>query len=82
MRSKLASDHKIIKNIKESHRTLTATKTLATNMTNRRNHREQAQINIESTGYFPGTRKLNNEYDELYQLLTSRTHSYCDNQYN
>ena len=80
--TKRASDYKIIKNIKDFHRTLTAMKTLATNATDCTNHREQAQINNKTTGYFPGTRKLNDEYDESYQLLTSRTYSYCDNQYN
>ena len=79
---KKASNYKIIKNIKDFHRTLTAMKTLVTNTTNHTNHREQAQINIKNTGYFPGTRKHNDEYDESYQSLTSRTHSYCDNQYN
>ena len=80
--TKKASDYKIIKNIKDFHRTLTATKTLATNATDRTNHREQVQINNKTTRYFPGTRKLNDEYDESYQSLTSRTDSYCDNQYN
>ena len=77
--TKRASDNKIIKNIKDFHRTLTAMKTLATNATDRTNHREQAQINNKTTRYFPGMRKLNDEYDESYQLLTSRTYSYCDN---
>ena len=48
-------------------------------MTNRTNHRGQAQINNRNTQNSPGTRKLNDEYDESYQLLTSRTHSYGDN---
>ena len=80
--TKRASDYKIIKNIKDFHRTLTATKTLATNVTDRTNHGEQVQINNKTTGYFPGTLKLNDKYNESYQSLTSRTYSYCDNQYN
>ena len=51
----IASDYKIIKNIKDFHRTLKATKTLVTNKTDHRNHKGQAQINIKNTGYFPGT---------------------------
>ena len=74
--TKRASYNKIIKNIKDFHRTLTATITLATDRTN---HKEQVQINNKTTRYSPGTRKLNDEYDESYQSLTSRTHSYCNN---
>ena len=51
---KRASDYKIIKNIKDFRRIITAMKTLVTNATDRTNHREQAQINIKNTGYFPG----------------------------
>ena len=74
-----ASHNKIIKSIKDFHRTLTSAITLATNMTDRTNHKEQVQINNKTTRYSPGTRKLNDEYDESYQSLTSRTYSYCDN---
>ena len=73
------ASHKIIKNIKDFHRTLTSAITLATNTTDRTNHKEQVQINNKTTGYSPGMRKLNDEYDESYQSLTSRTYSYCDN---
>ena len=52
---------------------------LATNMTDHTNRKEQAQINNKTARYSPGTQKLNDEYDESYQLLTSRAHSYCDN---
>ena len=77
--TKRASRNKIIKNIKDFHRTLTSAITLVTNMTDRTNRTELDQINNKTTRYSPGTRKLNDEYDELYQLLTSRTYSYCDN---
>ena len=56
----------IIKNIKDSHRTLTSTITLATNMTNCTKHKEQVQINNKTARYSPGMRKLNDEYDESY----------------
>ena len=77
--TKRASHNKIIKNIKDFHRTLTSAITLATNTTDRTNHKEQVQISNKTTRYSPGTQKLNDEYDESYQLLTSRTNSYCDN---
>ena len=73
-----ASHNKIIKNIKDSHRTLMSAIALATNTTDHTNHKEQVQINNKTARYSPGKRKLNDEYDELYQSLTSRTYSYCD----
>ena len=76
---KEASHNKILRNIKDFHRTTMLAITVATNMTNGTNHSGQAQINNRNTQNSPGTRKLNDEYDELYQSLTSRTHSYCDN---
>ena len=77
--TKKASHNKIIKNIKDFHRTTTSAITIATNTTDRTNHNKQAPINNKTTRYSPGTRKLNDEYDESYQSLTSRTCSYCDN---
>ena len=77
--TKRASRNKIIKNIKDFHRTLMAVITLATNTTNRTNHKEQVQISNKTTRYSPGMRKLNDGYDESYQSRTSRTYSYCDN---
>ena len=77
--TKEASRNKIIKNIKDFHRTLTSAITIATNTTDCTNHKKQVQINNKTTRYSPGMRKLNDEYDESYQSLTSRTYSYCDN---
>ena len=77
--TKEVSCNKIIKNIKDFHRTVTSAITIATNTTDRTSHKEQARINNKTTKYSPGTRKPNNEYDESYQSLTSRTCSYCDN---
>ena len=76
---KEASRNKLLQNIKDFHRTTMLVITIATNMTNRTNHSGQAQINNRNIQNSPGTRKLNDEYDESYQSLTSRTHSYCDN---
>ena len=77
--SKEASRNKIPRNIKDFHRTTMLVITIAINMTNRTNHSGQAQINNRNTQNSPGTRKFNDEYDESYQSLTCRTHSYCDN---
>ena len=76
---KEASHNKLFQNIKDFHRTTMLAITIATNMTNRTNHSGQAQINNRNIQNSPGTRKLNDEYDESYQSLTSRTHSYWDN---
>ena len=77
--TKEVSCNKIIKNIKDFHRTVMSVITIATNTTDHTNHKEQAQINKKTTRYSPGTRKSNDEYDELYQSLTSRTYNHCDN---
>ena len=77
--TKEASRNKIIKNIKDFHRTTMLVITKATNMTDRTNHSKQAQINNKTTRYSQGTRKLNDEYNESYQSLTSRTYNYCNN---
>ena len=76
---KKASRNKIIRNIKDFHRTTMLAITIATNMTDRTNHGGQAQLNNRNTQNPPGTRKPNDEYNESYQSLTSRTHSYYNN---
>ena len=73
------SCNKIIKNIKDFHRTLMSVISFATNTTDHTNYKEQAQINSRTARYSPGTRKLKDEYNESYQSLISRTYSYCDN---
>ena len=77
--TKEASRNKVIKNIKDFHRTTMSAITIATNTTDRTNHKRQVQINNKTKRYSPGTRKLNDEYDESYQLLTSRTYNHCNN---
>ena len=76
---KKASHNKILRNIKDFHRTAILAITIATNTTDHTNHSGQTQINNRSTQNPPGTRKPNDEYDESYQSLTSRTHSYYNN---
>ena len=77
--TKEASHNRIIKNIKDFHRTVKSVITIGTNTTNRTKHKEQVQINNKTARYSPGTRKLNDEYNESYQSLTSKTYSYCNN---
>ena len=74
-----ASHNRIIKNIKDFHRTTMSAITITTNMTDHTNHKKQVRMNNKTTGYSPGTRKLNDKYDKSYQSLTSRTYNYCDN---
>ena len=50
-----ASHNKIIKNIKDFHRTLTSAITLATNMTDHTNRKKQVQRNNKTTKYSPDT---------------------------
>ena len=52
--TKEASRNKIIKNIKDFHRTTTSAITIATNMTDHTNHKKQVQINNKTTRYSPG----------------------------
>ena len=76
---KEASRNKLFQNIKDFHRTTMLAITIAINTTNHTNHSGKAQINNRNIQNSPGLQRLNNEYDESYQLLTSRTHSYCNN---
>ena len=73
------SRNSTIKNIKDFHRTIMSVIAITTNTTDRTNHRKEARINNKTTGYSPGMQKFNDEYNESYQSLTSRTYSYCDN---
>ena len=76
---KKVSHNKLFLNIKEFHRTTMLAITIVTNTTNLTNRSGQAQINNRNIQNSPGTQKLNDEYSESYQSLTSRTHSYCEN---
>ena len=49
--TKRASNNKIMKDIKDFHRALMAAITVATNTTDRTNHKEQVQINNKTTRY-------------------------------
>ena len=71
--TKEVSRSNTIRNIKDFHRTITSAITIMTNTTDHTSHRKQARINNEITGYSPGMRKLNDEYNKSYQSLASRT---------
>ena len=58
---KKASHNKIIRNIKDFHRTTMLAIIIATNTTDHSKHSGQAQINNRNTRNPPGTRKLNDE---------------------
>ena len=77
--TKEVSRNNAIRNIKDFHGAITSAITITTNTADCTNHKKQAQINNKTTRYSPGMRKPYDEYDELYQSLTSRTCSYCDN---
>ena len=64
--TKVASPNMTTRKIKDFHKTITSAIKTTTNTTDRNSHRKQAQINNEITGYPPGKRKLNDEYNELY----------------
>ena len=61
---KEASHNKLLQNIKDFHRTTMLAIAIATNTTNRTNCSGQVQINNRNIQNSPGTRKLNNGYNE------------------
>ena len=76
---KEASRSKLFQNIKDFLRTTMLVMTIATNTTNCTNRSGQTKINNRNIQNSPGSRKLNDKYNESYQSLTSRTHSYYNN---
>ena len=74
-----ASHNRIIKNIKDFHRKCN----VSDNYSDQYNRLYQSQRTSpnkqETTRYSSGMRKPNDEYDESYQLLTSKTYNHCDN---
>ena len=76
--TKEASRIKIIKNIKDFHRTTVLAITIATNTTDHTNDSGQVLGNNKNTRN-SCMRKLNGEYNKSYQSLTSRTCNNCDN---
>ena len=74
-----ASRNELLQNITDTYKTATLVVAIATNMMDRTNHNKQTHISNGNMQKHPGMRKLNDEYDGLYQSHTSRTHSYSGN---
>ena len=74
-----ASHNKFLQNIKDSYKTTKLVITIATNMTSHTNCSGQVHTTNRNTQNYPGTRKLNDEYDKSYQSHGSRTHNNSGN---
>ena len=74
-----ASHNECLQNIKDSYKTAILAITIATNMWDRTSHNGKANKNNENIQNYPGTRKLNDEYDDSHQSHTSRTHNSSGN---
>ena len=74
-----ASCNILLQNIKDSYKTTMLVVAIATNMMDRTNLNKGAHTSNGNMQKHPGTRKLNDEYDGLYQSHTPRIHSYSSN---
>ena len=68
-----AGRNKLLQNIKDSYKTATVAVAIVTNMKDRTNLNKRTHKNNRNMQNYPGTRKLNDEYDDSYQSHTSRT---------
>ena len=73
------SCNELFQNIKDSYKTAALAITIVTRMKDRTNHSEQPHKNNRNLQNYPGTRKLNDDYDDLYQSYTVRNYSNNDN---
>ena len=69
------SRNKLFQKIKKSYKTAVLAINKVTNMTDCISHTNQSQPTNRNTENTPGTRKLNDEYDGMYQSPTSRPHN-------
>ena len=67
------SHNRLMQNIKDSYKTAALAVNIVTSMMNHTDCTKQPQISNRNTSTYPGTRKLNDEYDELYQMHASST---------
>ena len=74
-----AGHNKLMQNIKDSYKTAALAVNISTSMTNRTDRTKQHQTSNRNTSTYPGMRKLNDKYEELYQLHTSRNRHYSGN---
>ena len=70
-----ASRNKLFQNIKDSCKTAVPAITIATNTKDCTSRSRQTHKNNRNRQNYPGTQKLNDEYDDSYQSHTSRTHN-------
>ena len=63
-----------MQNIKDSYKTAALAVNIATSMMNHTDRTKQHQTSNRNTSTYPDTRKLNEGYDDLHQLHTSRAH--------
>ena len=73
------SRNELFQNIKDSYKTAALAITIATNTKDRTSHSGQTHINNRNGQNYPDMRKLNNEYDDSYQLHISRTQNNSGN---
>ena len=64
-----------IQNIRKTYKTAALVITIVTSMTDHTSRVNKQQTANRNAQNIPGMRKLNDEYDGLYQSFTSRTHS-------
>ena len=74
-----ASRNGLFQNIKDSFKTAVLAITIATKTKDRTSHSGQPHKNIRNRQNYPGTQKLNDDYDNSHQSHTSRTHNNNDN---
>ena len=74
-----ASHNVSLPNIKDSYKTTILAITIVTNMKDHTSHSGQAHTNNRNMQNYPGTRKLNDKYDDSYQSHTSKTYNNSGN---
>ena len=74
-----ASHNKLLQSIKENYKTAALAIAVATNTTDHTNRVKQPQTTHRNAQNSPGTRKLNDGNNGLYQSHTSRTHHNSSN---
>ena len=74
-----ASHNGLFQNIKDSYKTAVLAITIATNTKDCTSRSGQTHKNNRNRQNYPGTQKLNDDYDNSHQSHTSRTHNNSSN---
>ena len=77
-----ASRNGLFQNIKDSYKTAALAITIVTNTKDRTSCSRQTHKNCRNRQNYPGTRKLNDDYNDSHQSHTSRTHNNSSNLYD